>query len=40
MGTVLFIRIFLVSDESDTPGVPFSFPMQEGSRGFKHLAVH
>lgn len=38
MGTILFIRIFLVSDESDTSGVPFAIPMQEDSRNVKTLA--
>jgi len=40
MGTILFIRIFLVSDGSDTSGVPFSIPMQKDSRNFKPLATH
>lgn len=38
MGTILFIRIFLVSDGSDTSGVPFAIPMQEVSRNVKTLA--
>lgn len=37
MGTILFIRIFLVSDGSDTSGVPFAIPMQEDSRNVKTL---
>lgn len=38
MGTILFIRIFLVSDGSDTSGVPFAIPMQADSRNVKTLA--
>lgn len=37
METILFIRIFLVSEGSDTSGVPFAIPMQEDSRNVKTL---